>query len=133
MLALFFSANFEQFNANTTSDDVQNQPSEDASSSSLPVDAATVATSSASPTIEADPFQTVDPFASQSDTNATTTTTTTTDNANWFQPTNNPPPAATVDPFLPKIEPVEPPPVTASPKVKKAAPRANPNLKSWWR
>lgn len=121
MLASFFSANFEQFNTNTSSDDVNNKPSDDVSSPSLPVVAAT---SSTSPTIEADPFQTVDPFASQSDMNATT------DNANWFQPTNTPTPATTVDPFIPKTESIETPPVTASPKVKKAAPKANPNIKS---
>lgn len=119
MLAWIFSANFEQFNANTSSNEINNQSSDDAPSS-LPV-----ATSSSSPTVEADPFQTVDPFASQSDMNATTT------NANWFQAANDPAPAVTVDPFVPKIEPTETPPAAiASPKIKKAAPKANPNLKS---
>ena len=118
MLAWVFSANFEQFNTNTaSSNEINNQSSDDASSSSLPA-------TSSSPTIEADPFQTVDPFASQSDINATTA------NANWFQPANSPTPTATVDPFLPKTEPTETQPATASPRIKKAAPKANPNLKS---
>jgi len=70
-----------------------------------------------------DPFQTVDPFASQSDIGSTT------ENNNWFQPSTNDETSTTVDPFLPKIAPIESLPVVASPKIKKAAPKVNPNLK----
>ena len=125
-----FSANFDQFNNNTSSNDLNNQTSDPSSSSSLPVVpaadvAAAAVTSSSSPTIDVDPFQTVDPFAAQSDIGATTA------NTDWFQPSDNNQHIPTaVDPFLSKTESTETPPVTASPKLKKAAPKANPNLKS---
>jgi hypothetical protein len=121
LLASLLSANFDQFNTNTSSNDLNNQSSD--LSSSLPV-VPTAATSSSSPTIDVDPFQTVDPFASQSDIGATTA------NTDWFQPSNNENTPTAVDPFLSKTEPTENLPVTASPRAKKAAPKANPNLKS---
>ncbi len=118
MLASLFSANFDQFNTNTSTNDLSSDPS-----SPLPV-VPTAATSSSPPTIDVDPFQTVDPFASQSDIGTTTA------NTNWFQPPNNENTPTTVDPFLAKPEPTENLPVVASPRAKKAAPKANPNLKS---
>ena len=72
---------------------------------------------------DVDPFQTVDPFASQSDLGSAS------ENSGWFQPSGSVAVSAAVDPFVPKVESVETIPVVASPKVKKAAPKANPSLK----
>ncbi len=65
----------------------------------------------------------MDPFASQSDIGSTTA------NNDWFQPTNNENTPTTVDPFLSKTEPTDNLPAVASPRIKKAAPKANPNIK----
>jgi hypothetical protein len=120
LLAQLFSANFDQFNANMSSNDLNNQSSD--LSSSLPV-APTATSSSPTTTVDVDPFQTVDPFASQSDIGSTTS------NTDWFQPSNNQTTSTTVDPFLPKTEPTESLPLVASPRMKKAAPKANRDLK----
>jgi hypothetical protein len=96
------------------SNDENNQPSH--LYPSLPV----VPTSASPPpdaTVHIDPFQTVDPFASQSDIGSTTA------NKDWFQPTNNDNTTTTADPFVPKPEPPQDLPVVASPKLKKAAPK----------
>ncbi|CAF1464097.1 unnamed protein product [Adineta steineri] len=137
-------ANFDQFNATQPSDEINNQPSH--LYPSLPVEPTTTSPPpSLPPTVDVDPFQTVDPFASQPDIDSTTA------NNDWFQPSTDitnsttvdpflpkPEPtditnSAAVDPFLPKPEPTENIPVVvaaaASPRMKKAAPKANPNLK----
>ncbi|UJR27176.1 hypothetical protein I4U23_008472 [Adineta vaga] len=129
-------ANFDQFNANVTSDDINMQSSD--VSSSLPnvaptttadaaAETATITSSSPPPppppTVDVDPFQAVDPFSSHSDVVSTT------ENSGWFQPSNNESTPVMVDPFLPKVEPSVTVSVVASPKVKKAAPKATPNLK----
>jgi hypothetical protein len=72
--------------------------------------------------VDVDPFQTVDPFASQSDIGSTTA------NNDWFQPANNDDTSTTVDPFVPKIESTGNLPVIASPKIKKAAPKVHKGL-----
>lgn len=66
----------------------------------------------------------MDPFASQSDVGSTTA------NADWFQPPTNETTLAVVDPFVPTTEPTESLPAVASPRMKKAAPKANPNIKT---
>ena len=113
-------------------------------------DQSTTAVTSSSPTVNVDPFQIVDPFASQSDVGSTTA------NNDWFQPPNNENTTATetVDPFVSQpteqklypvlptnteetVDPVQPKPTepteniqaVASPRTKKAAPKANPNIK----
>lgn len=144
LLALLFLANFDQFNADVPSDDINMQSSD--VSSSLPAVASTAtaaegeadaeveAEATTAPTTETssppppsstdvDPFETVDPFASHSDVGSAA------ENSGWFQPSTSDAVPAAVDPFVPKFEPVETAPVVASPKVKKAAPKANPSLK----
>ena len=77
------------------------------------------------PVLDVDPFQTVDPFACQPDLSAHT------NNHDWFQPIqqqDNQPNEP--DPFLPKPEStITTPAVVASPKVKKAAPKAQSSVK----
>ncbi len=64
------------------------------------------------------------PFAFQSDIGSTTA------NIDWFQPSNNENMLTTIDLFRPKIEPTENlTSVAPSPRVKKAAPKANSNIK----
>ena len=67
--------------------------------------------------ISVDPFQTVDPFASQSDIGSPTTLT----NSDWFQSSNNGPPIN--DPFFAKNE--------ISPKNKKSALKKNSTIDPW--
>ncbi|CAF2190332.1 unnamed protein product [Rotaria magnacalcarata] len=112
-------ANFDQFNANIPTEDI-NEQSTDVSSSLF----VAPTTTSPLPTIDVDPFQTVDPFASHSDVVMTTAAN------DWFQPTKEDQNTITVDPFLPKVEPTESVPAIASPRIKKAAPKANPNNKT---
>ncbi|CAF3513299.1 unnamed protein product [Rotaria sp. Silwood1] len=111
-------ANFDQFNANMSTNDLNNQSSDVSSSLSF------IPTTTSLPlTVDVDPFQTVDPFASHSDISVTTA------NNDWFQPSKDNQSSTIVDPFLPKSEPTETLPVIASPRIKKAAPKANPNNK----
>ncbi|CAF0815781.1 unnamed protein product [Rotaria sordida] len=120
-------ANFDQFNASVSTNDLNNQSS-DVSTNDLnnqPSDvssslAAIPTTTSPTPAVEVDPFQTVDPFASHADISSTT------ENNDWFQPSRDNPSSPIVDPFLPKTEPTESLPSVASPRIKKAAPKANP-------
>ncbi|CAF3610041.1 unnamed protein product [Rotaria socialis] len=112
-------ANFDQFNANIPTEDI-NKQSTDVSSSLF----VAPTTTSPLPTIDVDPFQTVDPFASHSDVVTTTAAN------DWFQPSKEGQNTITVDPFLAKVEQTENVPTIASPKIKKAAPKANPNNKT---
>ena len=95
-----FSANYDQFRS---SNDFN------ASAPSLPL--------APKSSIAVDPFQTVDPFASQSDIGSPTTLT----NNDWYQQTNNG--ANNNDPFLSNNE--------VSPKYKKSAPKKAPNIDPW--
>ena len=97
-----------------------NNPSSDVSSSVRVVPT----TISPSSNIVVDPFQTPDLFASRSDTDRTAA------NNIWFQSINNEHLSTTVDPFLPKPKSTESLPIVTSPRIKKAAPKANANLKS---
>ncbi|CAF4343732.1 unnamed protein product [Rotaria sp. Silwood2] len=111
-------ANFDQFNANISNNDLNNQSSDLSSSLSV-----IPPTTSPPPTVDVDPFQTVDPFASHADISSTTA------NNDWFQPSKDNHTSTVADPFLPKNEPTESLPPIASPRIKKAAPKANPNNK----
>lgn len=121
LLVLFFAANFDQFNANTQNEEMDQPPSE-AAAPSPPVPFVPVATSPIQ-AVDVDPFQTVDPFASQPALGTTPS------NNDWFQPSHQEISPNTVDPFLPTVEPTVVTSAAVSPRIKKAAPKAHPNSK----
>ena len=117
---IFFLANFDQF---------PTEPFPDGTTEAEPVDAfAPLPTASATTSpvlaVDVDPFQTVDPFASQADVDPTVAAN------DWFQPSQST--LTHTDPFVSQNEPPQetpPAPLEAvvSPKTKRAAPKANGN------
>ena len=116
----FSAANFDQFNALPPVPQAVTVPT-----NTFPSEPFAPVETSPTLAVAVDPFQTVDPFATQTDLSSLTA------NTDWFPVNQQGSSSDAVDPFLPRKEP-EPlhlVAAVASPKVKRAAPKANVPLK----
>ena len=123
--AYAFLANFDQFPTEPFPDGTDTEPVDAFAS-------VQVASAPTSPTlaVDVDPFQTVDPFASQADVDPAVAAN------DWFQPSQST--LTSADPFVSQTEPPQETPPAAieavvSPKTKRAAPKANGNPAGWIR